>query len=336
MASVLKADGYEPQPMFDRRAFPIYALLALGLAVSLFLMWLTGVRFTGMAGLVGLPMPLLWAAGLGARRIGYSTVGEACQCIALTYSQAFFVGTMFALAAMSGPMADDWLGRADQALGFDWPAYVRAVNTPLAMHTLNAAYRSFDVQPALVVIALFVTGRSDRAWQFALAGIVAVSIAFMVFPFAPAIGPYIHYGIPRAEFPIFGDRNPWTVGSVIQQIKDGQRLITPRMFSGLVSMPSYHAAVGGLVVWAMWPTKFRWPFTALNAVMFAACLVIGSHYLVDLIGGLVTTVLAVLISKYVILLEGPPVESDRPRLRRRHAGYEACQIAVLDRDVGAE
>ena len=115
-------------------------------------------------------------------------------------------------------------------------------------------------------------------WKFVFASAAALAVDVVVFPFVPARGPLQLYHFP--------DSHPF--GDVIALLKSGHRTISPDLFTGFISFPSYHAASCLLFVWAVWPLKvLRLPVLTLNAVMFAATLTVGGHYLVDLIAGLI-------------------------------------------------
>jgi membrane-associated phospholipid phosphatase len=80
---------------------------------------------------------------------------------------------------------------------------------------------------------------------------------------------------------------PWGFGRVIPLIRDhGVREITGQFMTAFVSFPSYHAASAVLFAWGAWPMKWlRWPSLVLNAALCASALIIGAHYLVDLLAG---------------------------------------------------
>jgi membrane-associated phospholipid phosphatase len=114
-------------------------------------------------------------------------------------------------------------------------------------------------------------------------------ITILVYPFGTTIGPigYYHLGPP----------GNWT--PMIEAFRDhNDRIITPDRLVGMVSFPSYHAAVGVLIICATWPLRVaRWLFLPLNVGMLFTTIPYGEHYLVDVIGGVVVAIIALLAAR---------------------------------------
>jgi len=54
---------------------------------------------------------------------------------------------------------------------------------------------------------------------------------------------------------------------------------------GLVSLPSFHTALGVLFCLTLRHSRLGWPCLLLNLLMIASTPVMGGHYLVDLLAG---------------------------------------------------
>jgi membrane-associated phospholipid phosphatase len=272
---------------FERRAIWVYRLILAELAAAAVLVAFTGFHLT-VAAVATLPF---WAFSLAGaamllRAYGHPRFSGGMEAIALVYGQGFAIlFLLFPLTALSWPFADDWLAKADYTVGFDWPLFASLLANRLTVqHGIAIAYHSFNWQPLIIIPALFLTGRDERAWQFVLAGTIAALVAALVYPFAPALGTFHHYSIQAAEFPNL--RSAWQFGPVIQSIKDGARTISPNLFTGFVSFPSYHAAAALIFVWAMWPFRVWRPvFVLLNLAMCGAAMIAGGHYFVDILAG---------------------------------------------------
>lgn len=66
-------------------------------------------------------------------------------------------------------------------------------------------------------------------------------------------------------------------------------------------MPSSHAASGLLLAWAIAPVRWlRMPLVALNVAMIFATVTIGSHYFIDVIGGVLLAAVAILVAERII------------------------------------
>lgn len=287
---------------FDRRSFCTYLIVAAELLAAAVLLPVFGFSLTRSAA-VALPLWafLLCAAAILLRRYGHVRFCTGMEATALIYGQGFAIlFLLFPLTAISCPLADSRLASIDHALGFDWPGFARIfVGHDGAQQVLSFAYHSFNWQPVLIVVALCSINQVARCWQFVAAGTIAAAVTSMLYPFAPALGSFAYFHARAADFPAL--RAGGEFGSVIQSIKAGTRTISPKLFQGLISFPSYHAASAVIFAWAMWPfRRMRLVFLSLNIVMCVAALVLGEHYLIDVIAGAAVGAVSVLAAKLLI------------------------------------
>ena len=76
--------------------------------------------------------------------------------------------------------------------------------------------------------------------------------------------------------------------------------------AGLITFPSFHAAGAVLLAWGFRSVPLLGiPFVALNIAMLATIPVIGSHYFVDVIGGIAVAALAIAGSRARVRAELP-------------------------------
>jgi membrane-associated phospholipid phosphatase len=267
--------------MFEPKARPIYYIIGFDLIAAAILYGSLGLKFANVS--LVLPSAALASvlvSAFAARRAGLSRVATWLEATTLVYLQAvagwllFFPATVFAV-----PYGDWWLSLADRALGFDFPALYHLTKT----WPFRQAYAVFNWEPALIMLLLVIYRKEP--WRFVAAMAIALIVTAIVYPLAPAIGPVGYYGL--------GPKGPWT--PMIEAMRDhGVRTITPKMLVGMVSLPSYHTAVGVICVWAAWPLKwFRWPFVGINAAMIFSTIPFGQHYLVDDIAGAAVAWLAI-------------------------------------------
>lgn len=292
-------------PPFDRRSIPVYALIGMLALVGTLLLSLRGfyVSPAVWSGVFAWPL-LTIAGGLGLRRIGWPRFGGAMEATGILYGQglASFL-CLVPLATLSAPFADNWLAAADRALGFDWVAYAHAT---VSWHdTFARAYKSFMWQPAMVAFALFPFGQCDRGWRAVLAATIAMTLTAMLFPFAPAIGSSLHYGVA-----VVTPAQPFA--QVLTDLKDGVRVLDTGTFKGLVSFPSYHAAAATIFSWGCWTTKLRWPVIALNIVVCMSAITMGSHYLVDILAGIAVGAAAIAAAGWVYERGKAAVGTEKP------------------------
>lgn len=288
VASQLRSRKIETQFAFEPRALPSYIAILIGIILTCSLAWFGGFRFTDRLMLI----PPAWSAtfvvgGIILRRYGHPTVAGGCESIGLIYSQSLLIlSCLPMLTAFSAPFADDLLARAYRAIGFDWQTYISLFE---GNHTaLRAAcffYMSFMWEAAVILIALFATRRSERAWQFVNAAAIALLVTVAIYPFAPAVGAVVHFGITPKELAL-PTGTPWSFAPAITAMKTGTRLITSSLMVGYVSFPSYHAASAVMFTWAAWSLgRVRWLILGVNLLMAASAMVVGAHYFVDLLGG---------------------------------------------------
>lgn len=240
--------------------------------------------------------------GMTLRRYGHPRLGGAVEVTGLTYLQGVAtVFLLFPLTAISLPFADPLFATIDEALGFHWPSFATLFATGSSFALLKVVYYSFEWQSLIIVPLLFAFGHDTRAWRFVTAAAIAAVLTMAIYPFAPAQGPAVHYGLQPSDYPNFG-MFPWEFGPKIAAIKNaGGFAITPDRIFAMVSMPSYHAFAAVLFMWALWPLrKFRWLAVALNFAMLVATIVVGVHYLTDLIGGMLVAVAAIWAAKYTV------------------------------------
>jgi membrane-associated phospholipid phosphatase len=136
----------------------------------------------------------------------------------------------------------------------------------------------------ICVALLTYAGRTNRTWQFCTGVFLCLLLSVAPFPFFAAEGRHVGCGTGFVDVMVEDTCN---FGFTIRNIRDlGVRTIEPWMLKGLVSFPSGHSAAALLLVWAIWPIRLlRIPSLLLNLSMSLGAIVIGKHYLVDILGG---------------------------------------------------
>jgi hypothetical protein len=101
---------------------------------------------------------------------------------------------------------------------------------------------------------------------------------------------------------------------------------------GIITFPSLHAALGILFSVAVWPVKgLRWCAFGLNGLMLLATPAYGSHYVVDVIAGILVAaacwimiarrlgVAPVMLRQHLAAIEGAPPPSRRTGCQSRRS-----------------
>jgi membrane-associated phospholipid phosphatase len=258
---------------------------------------------------------VLWAAGLSITWKIFPYVPAAiiaCGAVNLLYrffrpdpaivyateliTQILLIGLVGGLlaygAAASGlPYHDAELLAADRWLGFDLQWYLGFVDSRPWLAWLSfIAYNTMLWQAPIVFFVLLLTRHVERLQSFAASLAISLVITIAIFALFPALG-WHGYLFPDLSF--VRDFVPH-----LKEVRSGAlRAIPVDDIRGIISFPSYHAAVAMLAVWALWPVRFiRWPTLMLNVLMIASTPIEGAHYFVDVIGGLVVGACAVLVA----------------------------------------
>jgi membrane-associated phospholipid phosphatase len=89
-----------------------------------------------------------------------------------------------------------------------------------------------------------------------------------------------------------------TTAAIVLKLRDGTlRAIDFKAIDGIISFPSLHAAVSIIVPFTLrWNRPLFCLTAALDAVMLVSAVPSGNHYVVDVIGGVCVSVLAILCS----------------------------------------
>ena len=281
----------------------IIAAVALTLAVFLRGMKISfdlhdfGKPLALTAGIYGFGLLLAW---LGAWTRSFVFTGSAdffCSAAQLTFFSTFTIGLQYVVFATNFPLADDAFLRADAALGFDWDKY----STWLAQHptldgVFDCAYSSAGVQ----LFTLFFVhcmrsdddGNGEFIWCFMITLLIVLAVAL---PF-PALGYPGKIGQQHID--------------ALVAARDG----TVIGLDGIVTFPSFHAAVGVLFVYSVRAIKPLLVIAIpLNALLILATPPHGGHYLVDVIAGLVVAGVAIAL---VRRFRAPRRAADRRSMAR--------------------
>jgi membrane-associated phospholipid phosphatase len=274
--------------------------LCIGLAVTTFT--LDGLLTTKEA-VTGLALTV---AGLWLMRRGW---GERPAFTMLAFAQMGFVVMCAAPLSYIGlgagmPLQDARFADLDQWLGLDWPSYFHfAMAHPDLLRYAIFFYAMILVPAFGVPVVLGLTGQYVRLQQFVMAASLALAVVIFVSTLFPAIGTYFHFGLP-SHTELFKANGYGGQAQDIPMLRDGTlRALNISELGGIITFPSFHAATAILSIWSLW--SFWWLRPALliaNAGMLAATPLVGGHYFVDVIAGVLVAALAVHASKRLTAL----------------------------------
>lgn len=205
-------------------------------------------------------------------------------------------------AADTTGFVDPALERMDQLLHFDWISWYLMVAThPLLRFASFTAYDSIFVSPVLLLGYFAWAHRRFEAYQFLMTFWLSAVLTLLLFACFPAEGPlaFLWHG------PI-----PYMPTSALYQEQLIPALRSHRFTTidlgtmrGLVCAPSFHTVSGVLYAVAAWPiARLRWPLLAINFAMLLATPIEGTHYLTDMIAGLLVALAAIAVIRIGSLL----------------------------------
>ena len=244
---------------------------------------------------------LLLAAGLfyerrrGEPRLAAMLLGAAFLVI---FSAGASVLNAFALT-IAGPNSDRFFDRLDRALGFHWDTAVLAVmRHPLLNEMFFIAYNTVLPQIAVLLVALAIWGRVESVYRFSARLAAGALVTIGIWTIAPAFGAMALYVLPpdiHVPLSMTGEVGRAQIGL----LKTGPGLIVPdALHSSLIGFPSYHCVLALLVGWQAWELKgLRWPLILLNAVVLVSTPIQGGHHLMDVLGALPVTALALWMTR---------------------------------------
>lgn len=196
----------------------------------------------------------------------------------------------YMVAARGGPLWDDRITRWDSALGLDWLSSLRWMDQHARVAPLlKFAYLALMPQMAAMIVALALYGRLATLRVALLAAMMAGLIAILLSGMMPAVGPYAHFGVRPDDFSHIAPAVPYAHMEHLTGLRDGTlRTLSIATMQGIISFPSYHAALAAVFGWGFSRVPgqwIRWPGKMMAALTLAATPIDGGHYFSDVIAG---------------------------------------------------
>lgn len=276
-------------------------------------------------GMVALPTLALLISGFqlipGPWGILYLMLAAACMIVnsrrtenepewlrrAMLFCNGFLLCSLvFSFAAYStywiasvspAPLADPILYRADLLLGFDWRKAFAAYHSYPQIHFYaQFCYASIAYSPMIVLIGLSTLGLEQRMRQFLLAIAITLMVCLAFFFIMPAEAALTYLVGTNPEYM---PRTGIVAWQTLLDLRAGvMSPIELDKMTGLITFPSFHTASAVLYLWAGWGIRFlRWPIAIVNVGMILATPMEGTHYLVDVIGGVLLAMAAIYAAK---------------------------------------
>jgi hypothetical protein len=240
-------------------------------------------------------IPAVVTALLAAGGWFYRSVRHDQRLGAILSSTAHIIGfaavgaPLSYIAATAGfPLRDAALEAIDRHLGIDWTQLMTFVALRSGLQlVLSLAYSSFALQTLTTVLVLGVAGQLTRLRTFITAFVATTLVIIAISAVCPAAGPWLFLEIQPASANGFlpPSSSSWPV---FLGLRDGAlHTVYGIRSEGIITFPSLHAALGVLFPAALWRVKgVRWLALGLNILLLIATPAYGSHYVVDVIAGI--------------------------------------------------
>ncbi|WP_407148835.1 phosphatase PAP2 family protein [Bradyrhizobium sp. ORS 86] len=293
--------------LFNLNWIPIAAMSFVLLLAVLFAGFsLEPVAFgvmSGMAGEFALMVYLyFWARGSAADPKLLFGLGAIAQLLLIVT----IMGPLTYVAlALNWPLQDQAFLAIDRAMGLDPEALLRFVNDHAwLMSSLVTGYGFIKWFLLGVPIILAATLRLIRLQQFVAAYSLALAITLVISALVPAIGTFYGLNISPADFPaVHAEVYAAQLRDMLAVRSGALHHLELFKLAGVVSFPSFHAASAVLYLWALWPVRVIGIVAAvMNVLMIASTPVIGAHYVIDVIGGVLLALLCIAAANYATAL----------------------------------
>ncbi len=200
-------------------------------------------------------------------------------------------------ARLNYPLNDDWLISIDQALGFDWKAYIAWVDQSAMLAFISStAYISSGPQMLAFVALLFLYKNILHIQRFLLAFIFTGAITVILSALFPAVAGYVHYNIDASQFQNLHPIAARIHEAPLMAMRNHTTNVLGFPMQGLVTFPSFHAALAIVLIYAAWPIRWLKAIAIpLNILVLFATPVDGGHWLIDVIGGVVIALIVIAV-----------------------------------------
>ena len=175
---------------------------------------------------------------------------------------------------------------AEQLLHLDLKSAIAWLNQNNQLKEIaNDIYFSLSYQLLFIPLGVLLMRQYDALHQFYFLVLLTWLIGSLIYYFFPTMGPA---SVIDSPYFIHAQRDTglkfWQLHHYIQPVTaDG----------GMIAMPSFHVIWAWLCVWLVrsWPTVFVL-MIAMNSILIVSCVFLGWHYFLDVIGSVLTVLLA--------------------------------------------
>jgi hypothetical protein len=275
-----------------RNTIALWLLLIVLAGLSAYSLYQTDISLASGT-LSGLAFPVIGLLGLSwvYRRIRPDERIAALAhmaAITLVFTMLAAILSYTVISLWHPSLIDGYLVAADRAIGIDWLAAYQWVVAHRTLYLiLRVIYFTLIPQMVALLVILNFLGKIDRAWELLWLFIVACLGCLALSAIWPAAGAFDYFHV-QPETSYLG---------VFRSLRDQTlKVISHDKVEGIITFPSLHASLALLFAYATRGVKILFPvFVVLNVIVFIATPFIGGHHFADLWGGVVLTLVTVLV-----------------------------------------
>ena len=263
-----------------------FAALALGTTA---LCQAQGITVQGESAKYFIGLALLVAGcltrGVFPRETSIATLLETMA--AFIIFPAIFAPLSYVASRSPFPAIDLTLRAADLVTGFDAVRWHDVIASSPALRWINlVAYESLIPQGLIAILILPRVGNGLQGFTMLRASTLVLLLIEVIAYLIPAIGT-----IPTSE--------AWYPDWLALRQLDVPFQIKADHLQGIISFPSFHAAMGLILAYSLRGMgMFSWLAAALNGLMIIATPAGGYHYLTDVVAGLVVAAGGIAVVRY--------------------------------------
>lgn len=302
---------------------PDSAWAALLASALLLLALQTGLPFA--FSLPGLAVPLASVAGCGALAAVYRHWRPNERiCAMLTALQQMILFSMigavlsYMVAARGGAFWDADFAAWDAALGLDWLGWLHWLDArPALAAPLRIAYASLMPQMAVLIVILGLTGSIADLRTTVLAAMISGLCAVIISGLMPAQAVYSFLALSPADYPNLHPAAALAHVADLDALRNGTlRTLVVSDLQGIITFPSYHAALAAVFGWGFLrvPVRaVRWAGVLLAAMTLISTPVDGGHYFVDVLAGTALAAASLWAARHAVRWRAPAPQSSTRR-----------------------
>jgi len=222
-------------------------------------------------------------------RLHYVKVSDtAAWCALLVCFVSATCVLSYLCVSIHAPLIETRLIAFDRAFGFDWLAVYKWVQAhPRVQKVFQLSYASGQWQLVAIPLILGLSGRREALSEFFFLLVLGSTYLLLISTPFPATSAFVHFNV----------QDPSASATVpdFALLRDGSlQMIDIANAQGLVSMPSFHTALAVLFTYSLRRLRLLFCIAVLlNVVMILSTPTQGGHYLVDVIAGLLLSVLTI-------------------------------------------